>query len=232
MKKNQEGASTIGAEYDTISAEIQKAVEDMPVDASTDTPEKPVETAAETPPETAEAPAQKADAPEAFTVGDAEIERAVRAGLSVADARAFTDKGAFERVCAMLEAKAASSDDKKISADSGKDAKPGDDDSADFDVPEITEDEEFDPKLVKLGSVVRKMGDALKAMREENKSLHERLGRFEKAGDGAERAAKVEDRNKSLRLAPPGGVRGQRKEKTEDDILAEVAGEISSKFDI
>ena len=131
----------------------------------------------------------------------------------------------------MLEAKNAPGG-KEVSKDSGEKPKDGDGDSADFDVPELTEGEDFDPKLVKLGAVVRKMGDALKAMREENRSLRETIGKSEERKREAEKAAKVEERNKSLRLAPPGGVKGARKEKTEEDILAEVAGEIASKFNI
>ena len=103
-------------------------------------------------------------------------------------------------------------------------------------MPDITEDEEFDPKLVKLGSVVRKMGDALKSLREENKALREMVGKSgedqaERERKEAEKAAALEKR-KSLRLAPPGGEPGKRKEKTEDDVMAEVASEIASKFGI
>ena len=226
-----EGASTCQQNYDTMKSQIEKAVEDMPAEETIDAPEKPAEE-----PKDAEAPkdpgtpAPKDGGAEAFTVGDAEIERAVKAGLSVADARSFTDKGAFERICSMLEAKNAPGG-KEVSKDSEDKPKDGDGDSADFDIPELTEDEDFDPTLVNLG-VVRKMGDALKAMREENRSLREAVGKSEERKREAEKAAKVEERNKTLRLAPPGGVKGTRKEKTEDDILAEVAGEISSKFNI
>lgn len=238
MKKNEESAesdSKCKQEYDIMSSQITKAVEEMPADDSTitDEPGKEIEAgeAAETQPKELP-PKDDGDGEGAFSVGDAEIERAVKAGLSVADARAFTDKGVFERVCAALEAKNAP--DGKISKDSGKDAKDGDEESADFDVPELTEDEEFDPKLVKLSSAVRKMGDALKAMREENRTLREAVGRSKEERDAeraAARAAAVEDR-KNLRIAKPGGVPGTRKAKTEEDVLAEVAGELSSKFGI
>ena len=241
--KNQEGASTTAANYDTMKAEIEKAVETMQADESTSPAEEPKKDAPaaapaeETPPKD-DAPAPKADAPEAFEIGDAEIERAVKAGMSIADARSFKDKSAFERVCSLLEGKGAPADGdpSKASKDSGDKPKDGDEDSADFDVPDITEDEEFDPKLVKLGSVVRKMGDALKSLREENKALREMVGKSgedqaERERKEAEKAAALEKR-KSLRLAPPGGEPGKRKEKTEDDVMAEVASEISSKFGI
>ena len=241
--KNQEGASTTAANYDTMKAEIEKAVETMQADESTSPAEEPKKDAPaaapaeETPPKD-DAPAPKADAPEAFEIGDAEIERAVKAGMSIADARSFKDKSAFERVCSLLEGKGAPADGdaSKASKDSGDKPKDGDEDSADFDVPDITEDEEFDPKLVKLGSVVRKMGDALKSLREENKALREMVGKSgedqaERERKEAEKAAALEKR-KSLRIAPPGGEPGKRKEKTEDDVMAEVASEISSKFGI
>ena len=241
--KNQEGASTSAANYDTMKAEIEKAVETMQADESTSPAEEPKKDApaaapAEDTPPKEDAPAPKADAPEAFEIGDAEIERAVKAGMSIADARSFKDKSAFERVCSLLEGKGAPADGdaSKASKDSGDKPKDGDEDSADFDVPDITEDEEFDPKLVKLGSVVRKMGDALKSLREENKALREMVGKSgedqaERERKEAEKAAALEKR-KSLRLAPPGGEPGKRKEKTEDDVMAEVASEISSKFGI
>ena len=226
-----------------MKAEIEKAVETMQADESTSPAEEPKKDAPaaapaeETPPKD-DAPAPKADAPEAFEIGDAEIERAVKAGMSIADARSFKDKSAFERVCSLLEGKGAPADGdpSKASKDSGDKPKDGDEDSADFDVPDITEDEEFDPKLVKLGSVVRKMGDALKSLREENKALREMVGKSgedqaERERKEAEKAAALEKR-KSLRLAPPGGEPGKRKEKTEDDVMAEVASEISSKFGI
>ena len=226
-----------------MKAEIEKAVETMQADESTSPAEEPKKDApaaapAEDTPPKEETPAPKADAPEAFEIGDAEIERAVKAGMSIADARSFKDKSAFERVCSLLEGKAAPADGdaSKASKDSGDKPKDGDEDSADFDVPDITEDEEFDPKLVKLGSVVRKMGDALKSLREENKALREMVGKSgedqaERERKEAEKAAALEKR-KSLRLAPPGGEPGKRKEKTEDDVMAEVASEISSKFGI
>lgn len=242
IEKIAEGASTGGAEYDTIAAQVAKAVEEMPADASTvEEPEKaktPTGDAAETQPKEETPPETKGDGDGAFTVGDAEIERAVKAGLSVADARAFTDKGVFERVCAALEAKNAPPADggeNKISKDSVEKPKDGDGDSADFDIPELTEDEEFDPKLVKLSAAVRKMGDALKSLREENNSLRERVGKSEEEAHNAEREAekaKALEERRSLRIAKPGGVSGTRKEKTEEDALAEVAGIVSSKFNI
>lgn len=234
------------AEYDIISANARKAIEEMQIPDERTEGEKTPEKTEETPPTTADSaqpPETEGDSTtEAtpFSVGDAEIERAVKAGLSVADARAFTDKGVFERVCAALEAKATPPDggEKKISTDESgkKNGEGGDEDSFNFDVPELTEDEEFDPKLVKLGSVMKQMGDALKALREENKSLREQFGKSEEkaaldAAKEAEKAKKLEDR-KALRIAQPGGVRGQRREKTDDDILAEVAGDIASKFNL
>ena len=47
--------------------------------------------------------AKGADAPIAIT--DDNIERAVKAGMSIADARTFKDAGALERMCVMLESK-------------------------------------------------------------------------------------------------------------------------------
>ena len=226
--------------FDIISAEVAKAVNELPIEVTDGADKAPEETAQKPPKETKPPKPEKTDEDKPFEVGDAEIERAVKAGMTIADARSFKDKGAFERICSILEAKGATQPpdggEKEISKDSGK---KDDEDEAgspfDFDVPELTEDEEYDPKVVKLSAVVRQMGDALKKLGKENSSLRERIGKSEEAereaAKEAEKAKKLEDR-KNLRIAQPGGVRGQRKEKSEDDILAEVASDISSKFNI
>jgi hypothetical protein len=231
--ENQESDSTCSHSYGKIAAQIKKAVNEMQAEDITEDPENAAAKAAggegDNAPEKGDG---EGEVVSDFTVGDAEIERAVKAGLSVADARAFRDKDAFERVCSILESKGG---DKKTSTGSGKDGDGEDDHAFDFDVPEMTEDEEYDPKVVKLGAVVRQMGSALKKLGEENRSLREQIGKSVQAGSEAEREAerakKVEQR-KQLSIAPPGGQRGQRKEKSEDDIMAEVASEISSKFGI
>ena len=231
IEKNAEGASTKGTEYAKIAAEVSKAVEQMPADVSTDKPEDANPAPADDPAKQDGTPPEKDGGEGDFTVGDAEIERAVRAGLSVADARAFKDKAAFERVCSMLEKNGGG----KASADNGKGGEGGGEKPLDFDVPELTEDEDFDPKVVKLGAVVKQMGGVLKSLMEENKSLREQVGKSAEgkaaAAKEAAKAAELEKRN-ALRLAPPGGQRGQRKEKSEDEVMAEVASEISSKFGI
>jgi hypothetical protein len=50
-------------------------------------------------------------------IGDSHIERAIKAGMSIADAKEFKSPAALERFCSMLEAKKADKPD-------GKDAKP------------------------------------------------------------------------------------------------------------
>ncbi|MBQ2628940.1 MAG: hypothetical protein IJG13_04610 [Kiritimatiellae bacterium] len=50
---------------------------------------------------------QPSETPTEFSASDADIERAVKAGLSVADAKSFKDKATFDRACAALEGKAA-----------------------------------------------------------------------------------------------------------------------------
>ena len=202
----------------------------MPADESiVDEPEKaekPAGEAADTQPKDTPPPEDKGDGDVAFTVGDAEIERAVKAGLSVADARAFTDKGVFERVCAALEAKnapPADGSDKTISKDSGKKPKDGDGDSADFDIPELTEDEEFDPKLVKLSAAVRKMGDALKSLREENNSLRERVGKSEEeAQTDTKQQAALHEENEKKEEERKNSPEQKEKEKQEEKVKEET----------
>lgn len=172
MKKNEESASTSKHEYDIISSEIEKAV-DMSIESDrqkkAEGSEEPAIEAVETPTPAAEEPAA------AFEVGDAEIERAVKAGLSIADARAFKDRDAFERVMSRLEGKG---DQPKegISKADGEGDEDRVDDSPEDDIPTLPEDEDYDPKLV---DAFKRMGAMLKASMKEVRAL-------KKAGKSAE----------------------------------------------
>ncbi len=108
---------------------------------------------------------------EAFTPDDALVERAIRAGLTLADAKAFTTKESAERILAVLEEKSTSTKGKK------------DDDSAEepageLSLPEIDEAalDDLDPSIAEL---IKSQSAALKALSAEVSTL-------KKAGTSAE----------------------------------------------
>ena len=209
LQKKSQGASTNAEKYGKLASEIERTIDMQNDNASIDTEEK-----VNAQPET-EADEGAAE----FSIGDAEIERAVRAGLSVSDARAFTSKDAFEHVLATLEKRGNDLKD-------GKGEKSVVEDSDDFDFPELTEDEEFDPKLVKLSSTVKKMGKLLKELNTMRKAG---VSAAQGTSDSPDEGAKTPQAGR-MKIARPGGVPSARREKTENDVLAEVAGVISSKF--
>ena len=183
-EKNQEGDSTSSENYDIISAQIEGAV-DMVLSQETEnggeTGDQPTggNAGADTG-TTVLTPAgeeQPSETPTEFSASDADIERAVKAGLSVADAKSFKDKATFDRVCAALEGKAAPKGD---TATGGKPGEPGkespEENAGEFEIPTLPDDEGFDPKLV---DAFGKMGNLLKQVLKENAEL-------KKAGTTAE----------------------------------------------
>jgi hypothetical protein len=153
---------------DKIKAEIAEILdmEDEVKEPTTETVEEPkAEVVEET---TAE---ETTPSEEAFTPDDALVERAIRAGLTLADAKAFTTKESAERVLAVLEEKTTSTKGKK------------DDDSAEepageMSLPEIDEAalDDLDPSIAEL---IKSQNAALKALSGEVSTL-------KKAGTNAE----------------------------------------------
>lgn len=158
------GGSENASSRDKIKAEIAEILEmeDEVKDPSKETVE-----------ETVEEPAaeETTSSEEVFTPDDALLERAIRAGLTIADAKAFTTKESAERVLAVLEEKSASTKGKK------------DDDSADepaggLSLPELDESvlDDLDPSIADF---IKSQNAALKALSAEVSTL-------KKAGTTAE----------------------------------------------
>ncbi len=156
-------------EQKDIDAAIEAAsaeAEETP--AATDADAPATDAGAETPatddaPEDGGDGGKGGDAPEdgaKFSPDDALVERAVKAGLSLADARSFTSKDSMERILAALEATASAPKEK------GKDA-PGDGVSAGDgegkggnpldEIPELSEDEGYDEGLVAAFNGLRRL---------------------------------------------------------------------------
>lgn len=171
--ENSGSAITSDGDYGTIAASIEGAVDMVLADESNkdgQEPEKKGPTASAPEEHTPETPDDGGEE-KAFEVGDAEIERAVRAGLTVADARSFKDKDAFERVCSALEKRSS----EKPKEEAEPDGDEGDGNPADDDIPTLPDDEDYDEKLVK---VVNSLGSMVRELRKENRELR-------KAGESA-----------------------------------------------
>ena len=97
-------------------------------------------------------------------IGDSHIERAIKAGMSIADAKEFKSPAALERFCSMLEAKKADKPD-------GKESKPAPDEllTEINSIPDL-DPAEYDEKVVAafkaLKGIVLKQHSTIGAMRE------------------------------------------------------------------
>lgn len=108
--------------------------------------------------------------PEPFVPDDALVERAVKAGLSMSDAKAFPNAEMAERILTALEAKAEGGG-KKADGKDGEEAAG----VPDLDISEFTEENGYDPAMVKL---VQSMKSVIEAQAKEISSI-------KKAGESA-----------------------------------------------
>lgn len=158
------GGSENTSSRDKIKAEIAEIL-DMEDEVKEPTKEPVEETVEET---AAEEPTPSA---EAFTPDDALVERAIRAGLTLADAKAFTTKESAERILAVLEEKSASTKGKKDDDSAGAPA-------GEMSLPELDESvlDDLDPSIAEF---IKSQNAALKALSAEVSTL-------KKAGTSAE----------------------------------------------
>lgn len=169
MKSDESnGSGDNTSSRDKIKAEIAEIL-----DMEDEVKEPAKETTEETVKETVEEPVveETTSEDEAFTPDDALVERAIRAGLTLADAKAFTTKESAERVLAVLEEKSTSTKGKKD--DDGAEGPAGE-----MSLPEIDESalDDLDPSIAEL---IKSQNAALKALSAEVTSL-------KKAGNTAE----------------------------------------------
>ena len=154
--------------HDEIKAEIAEILdaEEEAIAATKETVEEHKEEVVE---ETN--PEETTSSEEAFAPDDAFVERAIRAGLALADVKAFTTKEAAERVLAVLEEKSTSTKGKK-----GDDS--AEEPAAETSLPEIDESvlDDLDPSIAEL---IKSQHTALKALSAEVSTL-------KKAGTTAE----------------------------------------------
>ena len=169
MKSDESnGISDNASSRDKIKAEIAEILdmEDEVKEPTEETTETSQEEVAE---ETTTEETTSSD--EAFTPDDALVERAIRAGLTLADTKAFTTKEAAERVLAVLE-------EKSTSTKGTKDNTSTEEPTGELSLPEIDESAlgDLDPSIAEL---IKSQNAALKALSAEVTSL-------KKAGNTAE----------------------------------------------
>lgn len=141
-----------------------------------ETPAQPEE--AETQGAEAEVGDDGGEAAEPFAPDDALVERAVKAGLSLADARAFTSKDSMERILTALEATAPKTGENNDAGGDDDFSAAADDPFADVDLDEI------DENIVK----------AMKAMSAQNAAMRKEIETLKMAGE----SAKAQDRFSQL----------------------------------
>jgi len=173
-------------------------------------------------PETTQVTEQNAETPQAdiqpdggedaaFTPDDGMIERAVRAGMSLSDAKSIPSKEMFERFVGVLE--------KGNGRSEPTNAEGGDGDEIPaLDLSDLTEELGYDPTLVsKL--------NAIKGIVDRQAKLIAKLS----AGNTPKARTAAAETRRNLTLARPGGETGSRK-TTPASAEAQILSELRSKF--
>ena len=180
-EKNPSEAPEKPLENDKIDAELAEAVK-MSVESdkaeaavaeeleksapAADEPKKDAEVAA---PEGDEAPAEPSAAEP--DIDDSLAERAVRAGLSLADVKSIKSKDALESILGRLEGKSAKGDE----GPGGEDDPAADDEEEEDPLADIDWDE-FDPQIAR----------AMKYMQSQNAALRKEVKSLKRAGESAQ----------------------------------------------
>ena len=180
-EKNPSEAPEKPLENDKIDAELAEAVK-MSVESdkaeaavaeeleksapAADEPKKDAEVAA---PEGDETPAEPSAAEP--DIDDSLAERAVRAGLSLADVKSIKSKDALESILGRLEGKSAKGDE----GPGGEDGPTADDEEEEDPLADIDWDE-FDPQIAR----------AMKYMQSQNAALRKEVKSLKRAGESAQ----------------------------------------------
>ena len=152
-----ENNDTIASDKDTLIKEIEQAMEEL---EQTDNPENPADVSQDTPTAADDGATNGEEGKEtspdtSSAIDDALVERAVKAGLSIADARSFTSGEVLSRIVDSLEGKAKPDAQNKDGGDDPSTPNARQDDSAL--PPELSEDDGYDPGLVAAFNGMRNM---------------------------------------------------------------------------
>lgn len=207
------------------------------------------DTATETPATTANVKGTAAEEPKAetFAADDALIERAVKAGLSVADAKAFANGEQADRILSALEAAKSPKETKADAATETHDAENPVDDFAEM-LTNIENDKDedgepnFSPEFVKLFKALGSRFDAMKKEIAELRGAGESAKKqtaFDKAFDGLDEGVRehVDAASKSqlkkkfdfLKAAHDSAQDGATDEEVFDEAKSIVLGDVVSR---
>jgi hypothetical protein len=143
-------------DMESLSEQIEQAIDEMDSDTGDNAPADDSQEAV-TVAEDEEEPKADDDNQEetpASGIEDALVERAVKAGISLADAKSFTSNEVLERIVASIEAKAPKPD--APNGDEDNAAKGEGHDVSDL-PPELSEDDGYDPGIVSAFNSMRSM---------------------------------------------------------------------------
>lgn len=221
QKKDEKGSLQSSGVSVELSSEIDSAIEQSFKEGKMPEGEKPDTEEVEVNENVDDAKAGEADLGETdnddqpYVAGDEDMERAVKAGLPMSSVRSFADKEALLSVVALLESK----QDKAAGGDESKSG--GDDpDEDDIEVPDLSEDDGYDPGLVKafaaLKAQAKKQSETIKSLKAGGESL------------GAKNwlDSKVAELGDEFKDALGVG------EKTVTDDQAETRTKVQAKFDV
>lgn len=226
---------TIQSDLEGIVAEMSEANKDTTTEATANAADKDVAVVAAEP---------KA---EAFAADDALIERAVKAGLSVADAKAFANGEMADRILSALEAAKSPKETKADAATETSDAVNPVDDFAEM-LTNIENDKDedgepnFSPEFVKLFKALGSRFDAMKKEIAELRGAGESAKKqtaFDKAFDGLDEGVRehVDAASKSqlkkkfdfLKAAHDSAQDGATDEEVFDEAKSIVLGDVVSR---
>ncbi len=226
---------------DTIQSNLEGIVKSMSEEMNT-TATEPTANAADK--ETDVAAEPKA---EAFVADDALIERAVKAGLSVADVKAFTNGEMADRILSALEAKTSPKETKADATTKPSDAENPVDDFAEMltNIENDTDEDgepNFSPEFVKLFKALGSRFDAMKKEIAELRGAGESAKKqtaFDKAYEGLDEGVRehVDAASKSqlkkkfdfLKAAHDSAQDGATDEEVFDEAKSIVLGDVVSR---
>lgn len=148
-------------------------------------------------------------AADAWTPDDTTLERAVKCGMSLSEAKQLPSKEFADKMLARLEDSGASR---------GSDAGGGGEETPDLDISALSEENGYDPEIVRV------VGGLTKLVQQQAKAL----AAFQKGAKPA--AAKAVDTRRNLVLARPGGDSSRKVGTPKGDAEAQILAAMRSQF--
>jgi hypothetical protein len=229
---NEEKSDTVATDMESLSEQIEAAIDEMDRDETEAAPADDSQEQPSVAEDKGEAAAEetKEDTPaEPKAIDDALVERAVKAGISLSDARSFASSEVLERIVASMETKADTTDAPKGDEDN---AAAGEDHDVSGLPPELSEDDGYDPGIVSafnaMRSMVQKQSEVIATLSRENLAgkadsyFNSLVGTLdESVQKGLDESARTNLRDKFELLVA--GYRASGQDKNIKDVFAEAA---------